>query len=298
MAPRKNTTSKTKRKRKSAPSRRVVAQDYKSLQKKFKKLKKLGLTRSKKKATAHNVSSKRIQNLIQRFDTIFTGQAAVVKTTRRTAKAYKEAGYETHGRNVIIEKAPDEKVYLKKAKRGDVQQIHRKKGNKEKGIIDWQIIPRHFTDLEDYFNHLKDHPEEAGKLSKNGRFVFRLFGHDTRIAGGFGTIESAIEYLKLYNSIAEAMSENDRKKQEEIYRGLEFYTITAAEAKHRQKNIDVFGGVDATGRNTKGGRSKKKRNWKEYRERQRERNPAQYNRYLDKQARLMAKRRKKLKQKE
>lgn len=278
MAIKNNTPKNKSRKAKNAPPRRVVTEDIKSLQKQFRKLKKLGLTKSKKKATVKNVSSSAIQKILGKFGDVLSGKTAPVKVTPKKAKAYKKAGFQVFGHRVLIEKvSPEERIYQSHSKKSDdnIVRVQRYTNGSRKA----EIIPTHPATLLEYFEDLARHPEKIGKKPKGGAWGFRYHGNAMKQPHGFNNVEQMVHFLQTYTSIREATANNN---MDDVLKHLEFFTITRDQIKKREAEVNVFGPANATGRSgPKRDSHRSTRN--ERRLRYKAINPGAYEAYLTKQ---------------
>lgn len=227
-----------KQTKKPAPGPEIVS----SLKSAFVKLRKIGLTTSKKLTRTIKGTEKYIIDLVEKFSDVLQGRAkpVAVKGGKQRA-AYREAGYRTIGPLVVVDVTPGEKIEVKD------NLIYRKR-KLENGTWESVIIPVAPKDLASYLQFIKNNPSAAGHLPEGGRWTFRMYGNQSYAT--FSDIDLLIERLAQYKSIDEAITKQDALLGEEIINNLEFVTLKRDE-KWRES---VFTKSNATGRNARKGR--------------------------------------------
>jgi hypothetical protein len=179
------------------------------------RLKKLGLVSGVDARSAR--PNKRLNRALDKYDPVLSGKASAVKLSPKEIKAYKSLGkpYEIAAppglpRRVIIPKEPDERVSV----RGGKVVISHPAG------IRRTILPVRYHDLEQY---LAESAKSRPPLGPNEHFAFRFFGHRSHKI--FRSMSSLVSYLQHYESIFDAINDDDSEAMGELYQNLEILTI-------------------------------------------------------------------------
>lgn len=164
------------------------------IQKQWAYLKKLGLIKSKRRASKLKKNDASARRFIKKYREVLAGNAKVIKTSKKTAQGYKRAGEQVVGENVIISKTKKERV----TKRGKLIFKRMKIDGGEMIIV---YTPYSYADLQRGLDKIVD-DQQIKKLIKQGwRFAFQYYGNFSYAT--FPNVELMREYLARYDSIQE-----------------------------------------------------------------------------------------------
>lgn len=161
--------------------------------------------------------SRRLNKILDKYDAVLSGKASAVKLSSKGLKEYKDLGkpYEIAApkglpRRVIVPHDAGEKVHVSHGKVtiSNPAGLHR------------TIIPVKYHSLPQYFRELK---KKTPKLKDDEYFAFRFFGNRSHKA--FRSIDALVNSLEHYESIFDAIEENDAEGQAELYQNLEIIRI-------------------------------------------------------------------------
>jgi hypothetical protein len=191
--------------------------------------------------------TRKLRNLINRYDDVLSGKATAVKLTKSGINEYKELGkpfrtVKPSGlpARVVIPHTAVDKVIVTRGK----ARIISPHG------IERTILPVPYRNLEQYLSGVG---KQKIILKPGERLAFRFF--DNQSIQTFKSVKSLIDYLNHYESVFDAIEENNAEAQGEIYQNLEIIKID-------QPTAQDWGTV-RRGAGKGGGRSGGKRDYQE-----------------------------------
>lgn len=205
------------KKKKAAPTTldkaRAAVFDIKKFRNEISRLKKKGLISKKYDARKVN-PTKYLKKQIKEFAKVLSGQAKAVKVSKETKAAYKQAGYKTKGQKVVVEIAEGETVTVSHGR------IIRKR-IEAAGSFEHVEIPIRYVNLRQFLEDLR----EKGDALKNDNELFAFRFYDNHSWATFHDIESLIEYIETYETVADALRKDRKAMGREVYRNLEIVRV-------------------------------------------------------------------------
>lgn len=166
--------------------------------------------------------TKRLTNLIDRFDDVLSGKATPVKLSKSETANMKAAGYETYKGKVIFPHSANEKV--------GVSHGHAKL--RQPSGVEQVTIPVPYHKLDTYLRDLKKNDKAIDAMKKRDEyFAFRFYGHQSNAI--YRNIDLLIDDLERYEAIEEARQSGKAKDMNEVYRNLEIVKV------HRSRDWDT-----------------------------------------------------------
>jgi hypothetical protein len=164
--------------------------------------------------------TKKLTNLIDRFDDVLSGKATPVKLSKTETKNLKDAGYDVYKGRVLFPHSAGEKV--------SVSHGHAKTRN-PKGV-EHVTIPVPFHKLEDYIKQIKRNSGAIDSMKRRDEyFAFRFYGHQSQQL--FRDIDLLIDYLQQPSSGSKdpILNRNQSSRDmNEAYRNLEIVKVHRA----------------------------------------------------------------------
>lgn len=163
------------------------------------------------------VPSPKLNRALDKYDAVLSGKASAVKLSKKGFQEYKDLGkpYETAApkglpRRVIIPHEPGERVTVShgKVRIANPAGVHR------------TIIPVKFHNLPQYFAGLR---KQKPVLKDGEYFAFRFYGNRSHKV--FRSIDALVNSLEHYESIFDAIDENDSEQMAELYQNLEIIKV-------------------------------------------------------------------------
>lgn len=178
-------------------------------------LKKRGLISGVDARTAK--PNRRLNAVLDKYDAVISGKASAVKLDKKGLAEYKALGkpYEIAAprglaRRVIVPHEPGERVTVSHGK----VTIHGQPG------VTRTVLPVKYHNLEQYLNELAKSKQTLGK---NEYFAFRFYGNRSHKI--FRTMGALVNQLQHYESIFDAVEENNSEAMAELYQNLEIVKI-------------------------------------------------------------------------
>jgi hypothetical protein len=161
--------------------------------------------------------TKKLTNIIERFDDVLSGKATPVKLSKSETKNMKDAGYDTFKGRVLFPHSIGEKVGV----------THGHAYTKDIRGVEHVTIPIPFHDIEAYVHTKRNQKAIDAMKRKDEYFAFRYYGYkSTRL---FHNVDSLIDYLQTPTSGAAFPILNDptknAKEMNETYRNLEIVKV-------------------------------------------------------------------------
>lgn len=158
-----------------------------------------------------------LKRLITRYDAVLSGKASAVKLSPKGVKEYKELGKPFE---VAKPKGLPQRVIIPHEAGERVTVTHGKVRVANPAGVTRTILPVKFHNLESYLNKLR---KQKVKLAPGEQLAFRYF--DNRSIRTFRSMQSLIDYLSHYESVFDAIEENDTEAMQEIYQNLEIVKV-------------------------------------------------------------------------
>lgn len=173
-----------------------------------------------KKYDARSVKpTKYLKTQIKNFESVLSGTATPVKVTKANLKYYKEQGYKTKGKRVIVSHLPNEKVY---GTRGDFRTSVKGRGGKITKTnlkLDKHSINQWIDDLRN----------NRFRLKENELLSFQLYGNNSYQSFGNRVGKTAQEQmadkLEAYSSISALMIHGKPDQEEELIENIVIFKV-------------------------------------------------------------------------
>ncbi len=195
-------------------------------------------------------SGAKLRRLISRYDDVLSGKVSPVKLDRKGLAEYKAMGKPFE---VVRPKGLPARVLIPHSAGERVTVTHGKVKVSSPGVSR-TILPVKYTNLESYLQKLS---EKKVVLKDGEQLAFRFF--DNRSWQTFDTMDDLIDYLGHYETVFDAIDENDSEAMQEIYQNLEIVRVD-------QPSVEAWKSLQ--GRGGHRSRSKSRSQFK-YRERKR-----------------------------
>jgi hypothetical protein len=161
--------------------------------------------------------NRRLNKLLEKYDPVLSGKASAVKLSKKGIDEYKALGkpYEIAApkglpRRVIVPHDPGERVTVS----------HGKVSIQNPAGVKRTILPVKFENLPQYFNDLR---KSKPKLKDGEYFAFRFFSNRSHKV--FRSMDALVNYLEHYETVFDAIEENDAEGMSEIFQNLEIIRI-------------------------------------------------------------------------
>lgn len=189
----------------------------------LRKLQKSNLISSKVDIASQDVT-RYMQSAIRKFAGVLSGTEHTIVVPPREKHFYRESGFKTKGRTVIVPTPNKEKVKRIHPTEEGFPQFKREQQNKNGTRRTGRNIVVPYTSLEAY---ILDLAENAGPLDNHEHYAFRFHGHMSY--GTFKDPEAMALYIAKYKSVEEAFMRGDIEAQEGVYQNIEVFKITIPE---------------------------------------------------------------------
>jgi hypothetical protein len=161
--------------------------------------------------------TKNLRRTIAKYDDVLSGKATAVKLSKKGLREYKELGKPF---DIAKPKGLPQRVIVPHSAGERVTVSHGKVHVTNPAGIHRTILPVKFQNLEQY---LSDLSKSQVKLAPGERFAFRFFGnHSLRT---FRSMDQLIDYINHYESVFDAIDEDNSEAMNDIYQNLEIVKV-------------------------------------------------------------------------